>query len=106
MPRDYDPNIHRRRSVRLPGYDYSEEGWYFVTICAQGWRCMFGQIIERQMRLNGAGFMIETWWRKLAGKFPLAGTDEYVVMPNHFHGIIAIGATPCGRPDADNTCDR
>ena len=67
---------------------------------------MFGQMIERQMRLNGAGFMIETWWHKLSSKFPLVGTDEHVVMLNHFHGIIAVGAAPCGRPDADNTCDR
>ena len=59
---------------------------------------MFGRITENQMCLNAAGAMIEMWWRKLAGKFPLVETDEYVVMPNHFHGIVYVGAILCGRP--------
>ncbi len=88
--------------MRLDGYDYSQEGWYFITICTQDRRCVFGQIIGDRMQLNDAGVMIESWWKKLAGKFPIVQTDEYVVMPNHFHGIINVGAAPCGRPSIHN----
>ncbi len=110
MPEKYDPNIHHRRSIRLPSYDYSQDGWYFVTICTQNPKYMFGEIVKDQMHLNNAGSMVKTWWQKVTNKFPSAQTDEYVVMPNHFHGIINIvGAAPCGRPnlgghpDPDNT---
>ncbi len=99
MSSEYDPNINHRRSIRLPGYDYSQEGWYFVTICTQNRLCLFGEIIQDRMQLNEAGLMIEAWWRKLVGKFPNVQPDEYVVMPNHFHGIMNVGAAPCGRPD-------
>lgn len=90
MPKKYDPNIHRRRSIRIPGYDYSQDGWYFVTICTQNRKYMFGEIVNDQMRLNNAGFMLKAWWQKVTNKFPSVQTDEYVVMPNHFHGIINI----------------
>ena len=66
----YDPDIHHRCSVRLPGYDYAEEGWYFVTICTQGHYCLFGRITENRMYLNPAGIMIEAWWYELENKFP------------------------------------
>ena len=98
----YDPNIHHRRSVRLDGYDYSQEGWYFVTICTQDRRSMFGEVIEFRMQLNNSGLMIESWWRKLDDKFPIVRTDEYIIMPNHFHGIVNVGAAPCGRPPIEN----
>ena len=56
-----------------------------------------------QMRLNKAGVMVGTWWRKVGGKFPSVQTDEYIIMPNHFHGIVNIvGAAPCGRPIINN----
>jgi REP element-mobilizing transposase RayT len=102
MSEKYDPNVHHRRSMRLAGYDYSQEGWYFITTCTQDRRCMFGAIMGDHMQLNDAGLMIESWWRKLSGKFPMVQTGEYIVMPNHFHGIINVGAAPCGRPSVDN----
>jgi len=98
MSDKYDPKAHHRRSIRLDGYDYSQESWYFVTVCTQDRRCIFGEIIEDRMQLNDAGLMIESWWKKLADKFPIIQTDEYIVMPNHFHGIVYVGAAPCGRP--------
>jgi REP element-mobilizing transposase RayT len=65
--------------------------------------CLFGNIVNEQMRLNNAGLMIKKWWQKVGGKFPSVQTDKYVVMPNHFHGIIKIvGAAPRGRPIRDN----
>ncbi|MEK7993957.1 MAG: transposase [Planctomycetota bacterium] len=106
MAEKYDPNVHHRRSVRLAGYDYSQEGWYFITICTQDRRCMFGAIIGDRMQLNAAGLMVESWGRKLTDKFPVIQTDESIVMPNHFHGIINVGAAPCGRPDIDESDER
>jgi len=86
----YDPDKHQRRSIRLQGYDYTQAGVYFVTICTQSCACLFGEAADGEMRLNDAGQMVEQWWGKLNNKFPGLETDEYVVMPNHFHGIIII----------------
>lgn len=86
----YDPEKHRRRSIRLRGYDYRTPGAYFVTIVTQDRECLFGQIVEGTVHLNDAGRMVERWWHELNGKFPDVRTDAYVIMPNHFHGIIQI----------------
>ena len=103
----YDPDKHRRRSVRLRRYDYAQAGAYFVTVVAQRRMCLFGEVVEGEMRLNGAGEMVETWWRKLPEKHPGVDTDAFIIMPNHIHGIVIInttvGATPRGRPDAGGT---
>ena len=90
---------YHRRSIRLQGYDYSQAGAYFVTICAQDRECLFGNIVDDKMRPNDVGQMVERWWVELGNKFPQTETDEYVVMPNHFHGIIVIaGVALCVRP--------
>ena len=100
----YDPDSHHRRSIRLRGYDYSQPGAYFVTICTQGRECLFGQIVGQEMVPNEAGRMIDTWWHGLPQKFPHCNADAFVVMPNHIHGIIVIrddivGGDPCVGPD-------
>ena len=92
----YDSDIHHRRSIRLDGYDYSQDGWYSVTMCVQDRACMFGNIENDQMRLNEAGIMVRTWWRKVGGKFSSVQTDEYIIMPNHFHGIVNVKGQPHG----------
>jgi len=103
----YDPDIHHRRSIRLKGYDYSMAGAYFVTTCVQGRECLFGAVADGVMHLNEAGRMIRKWWLKLPDKFPDVAIDEYVIMPNHFHGIITIvGAPPRGRPVIDGEYGR
>jgi putative transposase len=80
-----------RKSTRLSGYDYSQEGAYFVTVCVQGRLFLFGKIVDGNMQLNQAGQMMVSWWRELERKFPSVKIDEYhVVMPNHFHGIVYI----------------
>lgn len=91
----YNPNIHHRRSIRLKGYDYSQAGLYFITICVQNRICMFGEIVDgehmdapQQMILNDAGKMVEDWYHELENKYPDIKCHEYVVMPNHFHCII------------------
>ena len=94
----YDRFKHRRRSIRLKGYDYSRAGAYFVTICLQGGQCLLGQIVDGAMQPNAAGMMIDQEWFALSGRFPSIELDEFVVMPNHIHGIISIHEPPVGAP--------
>ena len=86
----YDPNIHHRRSIRLEGYDYSQDGWYSVTICAFGHKCLFGKFVNGQIQLYEYGRIIEKCWKWLAEQYDYVHLDSYVVMPNHMHGIIII----------------
>ncbi len=81
-----------RRSIRLKGYDYTQPGAYFVTICTQDRQCLFGEVVEGEMLLNDAGNIVETEWRSLPQRFPGIQTDTFVVMPNHIHGVILVGA--------------
>jgi REP element-mobilizing transposase RayT len=81
---------HHRRSIRLKGYDYSQSGAYFITICTQNKKYLFGKIADNEMQLNDAGEIIDKWWLELKNKFNNIELDEYVIMPNHFHGIICI----------------
>ena len=95
----FDPKIHRRRSIRLQGYDYSQAGAYFISICTQNRECLFGEIVGGKMALNYAGAMIQTVWDEIPFHYAGIEIDEFVVMPNHIHGIIVIvGATPRGCP--------
>lgn len=83
----YNSNIHHRRLVRLKGYDYSQEGLYFITICAQNRTCLFGEIIAGEMRLNQVGEIVAQEWIKSAEIRKEIKIYEYIVMPNHFHAI-------------------
>ena len=86
----YNPDIHHRRSIRLKGYDYSQTGLYFVTICCQNRAHLFGDIINGKMALNDAGEMIEKLWNEIPNDFTDIYLHEYITMPNHIHGIIEI----------------
>ncbi|MBI4306587.1 MAG: transposase [Chloroflexi bacterium] len=95
MGSNYDPNIHHRRSIRLTDYDYSQAGGYFVTICAEGKECAFGEIIEGEMHMSDAGRIVLAAWDELPTRFPGLELDAYIIMPNHIHGIIVLtGARP------------
>ena len=87
----YDPEIHHRRSIRYKGYDYTSAGAYFVSIVAQGRLCLFGEVVDGEMRLNGAGEMVRRVWDGMPERIPYVVMDEFVVMPNHVHGVIFIG---------------
>jgi len=104
MPdKNYNPKIHHRKSIRLKDYDYSSDGAYFMTICAQHKEYMFGNIIDGKMILNSAGEMIKKWLSELENKFKNIELDEYIIMPNHIHLIIfilnTVGADLCVSPD-------
>ena len=86
---------HHRRSIRLKDYDYTQPGAYFVTVCTHRTTCLFGEIVAGVMRLNSIGKAVEEEWLKTPILRPNVGLDEYVVMPNHLHGIVMM--TDCGR---------
>ena len=86
----YDPERHHRQSIRLKGYDYSRSGYYFVTICAQDRKKLFGEINDAIVRLNEAGQMVEQEWNKIPKRYDNVIVDQYIIMPNHFHGILQI----------------
>ena len=99
----YNPEIHHRRSIRLKGYDYSQPGAYFVTICTHERECLFGEIVNNEMVLNNAGKMVEKWWYELNNKFPNIQLDAHIIMSDHFHGIIIItGADLCVCPNIND----
>ncbi|MGC3980762.1 MAG: hypothetical protein QM808_05830 [Steroidobacteraceae bacterium] len=83
----------KRRYMRLRNYNYSETGAYFVTICAYQKRCMFGEISDGAMVLNKLGTLIESTWLQLSDHLPGLALDEFVIMPNHLHGIVALSGT-------------
>ena len=91
----YNPDIHHRKSIRLVGYDYSQVGLYFITICCEDRICRFGYIEDGKMTLNIYGKIAYDEWTKLPERFPNIELDVFQVMPNHIHGIIVItvGAT-------------
>ena len=95
----FNPANHHRHSIRLPGYDYTQPGAYFITICVKDRKSIFGEIINRSMQLNKYGIIVRDTWEWLAKQYPYVRLDEYVIMPNHFHGILWI----CDLPDYDGS---
>lgn len=84
------PQTFHRRSIRLPSFDYSQSGIYFVTLCAYQRGYLFGEIINAEMQLNERGKIIEEEWllsERLRKEIHL---DNFVIMPNHFHALIEI----------------
>lgn len=84
---------HRRRPLRLRGYDYTRPGAYFVTVCAHRRTCLFGRIVDGAMHPNAFGMIVEACWRalpELPEYYPHVGPDAFVVMPNHVHGILVL----------------
>lgn len=86
----YDPNIHHRVSIRLKEYDYSQPGEYFVTICTKNRECLFGDVMNGKMILNEYGKIAQQFWVEIPNHYPNIELDEFIVMPNHLHGIIII----------------
>ncbi|HBX53752.1 MAG: hypothetical protein A2275_06090 [Bacteroidetes bacterium RIFOXYA12_FULL_35_11] len=86
----YNPQIHHRRSIRLKGYDYSQAGLYFITICVHEKKHLFGNIENGEMILNDAGKIANECWLEIPNHFPNAVLHEHIVMPNHVHGVIQL----------------
>lgn len=88
----FDPDIHHRQSIRLRGYDYASAGAYFITVCTRNRECLFGEVLDGEMQLNDAGWIVRQAWEGLPQRFPSIALDACVVMPNHVHGIVIVGA--------------
>ncbi|TAK05052.1 hypothetical protein EPO33_03595 [Patescibacteria group bacterium] len=96
----FNPDAHRRRSIRLPGFDYASPGAYYVTIVTRARECLFGDVVDGVMMENDVGRMIWKWVRELPRKFRTVTIDSCVVMPNHIHVVIwIVGADLCVCPD-------
>ncbi|GAB4432037.1 MAG: transposase [Anaerolineae bacterium] len=105
----HDPNRHHRRSIRLKGYDYTQPGAYFVTMCTQERAHLFGRVVDGAMALNEYGEIVREEWFRSADVRPDVElhADEFVIMPNHVHGIIWIvemGADGDGIVRAQRRC--
>lgn len=86
----YNPHIHHRRSIRLKGYDYSQAGLYFITICCQDRICRFGNLVNGEMVLNEFGIIAYNEWLKTPEIRPNVELGAFIIMPNHMHGIIRL----------------
>lgn len=83
-------NIYRRKSIRLKGWDYSKEGLYFITICTKNKECLFGSVQNGTMELNEIGWIADQYWKEIPKHYHHVKLHEFILMPNHLHGIIQI----------------
>ena len=93
-------NADRRRSTRLPRFDYTRQGAYFVTLCTLHRACLFGDILNGEMQLNEIGKSAHRMWEEIPIHFPHVEIDASVIMPNHVHGVIVIPNAPVGATHA------
>ncbi len=89
-------NKYRIDSSRLKGHDYSGDGLYFITICTHDRELFFGDVVDNKMILNDLGQMAEKYWLEIPQHFENIELDEFIIMPNHVHGIIVIDNTADG----------
>jgi REP element-mobilizing transposase RayT len=86
----YNPKKHHRRSIRLSGYDYTQPGAYYITICTYKRQCWFGDVMNGKVHYNHLGYIAYSFWQALPRRFSHIELDVFVVMPNHLHGILII----------------
>ena len=82
-----DVVARRRKSIRLPGFDYSQPGAYFITVCTRNRASILGDVTEGKLCLNAAGRLAQAVWEELPQHYPHVHLDAWTVMPNHVHGI-------------------
>ena len=100
----YDPKKHHRRSIRLRGYDYAQTGLYYVTLCTQDRQRLFGAVVNGEMQPDPAGLIAGECWEWLAARYDHVELDQWVVMPNHLHGIIALTDRMGTRVTGESAC--
>jgi hypothetical protein len=86
----YNLAIHNRHSIRLPGYDYSRTGAYYLTILTHKKEHLFGKVIDGAVQLSPVGEIVHEQWLKIPTNFSSVALDAFVIMPNHMHGILVI----------------
>lgn len=92
-------NQHNRRSIRLLGYDYTQLGAYFVTLVTHERKCLFGGIMDGQIKFSPLGRIAEEQWLKIHARFPSWEIDAFVIMPNHTHGVLIKRPLPGAAPE-------
>ena len=92
MPRS--PGKYNRRSIRIKDYDYSQAGAYFITICTRERENFLGIIADGSMKLSPFGEIVEVCWENLPYHYPYIILNDFVIMPNHVHGIIVLTDPP------------
>jgi REP element-mobilizing transposase RayT len=98
----YNPHIHHRKSIRLKGYDYSQAGAYFITICCHDRACLFGEILDHKMVLNEWGIIAQNEWFKTTEIRKNIELGDFIVMPNQIHGILIINEMGRGESHSPN----
>ena len=88
----HNQTTQHRRSIRLKGYDYSQDGAYYITSVTKARRILFGDIVDNEMQLNDTGRLISDAWEWLATRHSYVELDSYIVMPNHLHGILVLAS--------------
>jgi REP element-mobilizing transposase RayT len=88
----YNPKIHHRKSIRLKEYDYTNPNWYYITICTHNKEHLFGKIKNDKVILSEFGKIVTECWIDIPKHFEFVELDDFVIMPNHTHGIIIINS--------------
>jgi putative transposase len=83
--------LPQRKTVRLRGYNYAAPNWYFVTICVDGRRSVLGEVLGEEIKLSLAGRVVADTWNRLPDFYPSVSLENFIVMPNHVHGIVVLG---------------
>jgi len=94
--------LQKRKALRLAGYNYATPGAYYITICTHGRKSIFGMIEDRTMNLNDYGRIVEKCWFNLPDHYPNIQLGEWIIMPNHIHGIIEIVTVGAGSQTLPN----
>jgi len=103
QPQNSEPKYkgkYRIDSTRLPAWNYASDGGYFVTICTDGKKCFFGEVVKGEMQLSAIGEIAQKLWYEIPKNFSNCQIDSFCVMPNHIHGILIIHRT---QKDANQT---
>lgn len=82
--------MFNRKVNRLQSYNYSTEGYYFVTVCVESRLCCLGEIVKEEMVLNEFGKIVNSCWQDLSNHYKNCSLDQFIIMPNHIHGIIVV----------------
>ncbi|UCD35040.1 MAG: transposase [Nitrospiraceae bacterium] len=103
----FNLSLHTRRAAQTDRRTLVQPGMYYITLCTQRRECLFGEIRQGKMKLNDAGAVVQKTWEELSSTCNSIWTDEFVIMPNHVHGIISVTAgappEPGGNGGARNT---